>query len=387
MTGNDKCSTEKPLGGRRVAREVPLGRSGVTLGGSQPIRVQSMTATLTADVEATARQIDALTDAGCEVVRVTVNSPQAADALPALRKRCRLPLVADIHFDYRLAVAAAPYVDKIRINPGNIGDGDRVAAVIDAAKRYELAIRVGVNAGSLEREIALRYGATDNGSGLLLPPAGGYPPQALADSALHNIRLLEEHDFYRTVVSVKTSRVPQMIEAYRLVARACDYPLHLGVTEPGLYEESCIKSAMGIGALLLEGIGDTIRVDVAGRRDEDKVAEVQLGYRILRASGLRSWGVEVVACPSCGRQQSGVDTPALAREVERRTAKVATPMRVAVMGCAVNGPGEAADADLALVVAGTTMRLYEKGKLLKTNLSFDDALNELTSLIERRANG
>ncbi|MDD4278867.1 flavodoxin-dependent (E)-4-hydroxy-3-methylbut-2-enyl-diphosphate synthase [Candidatus Sumerlaeota bacterium] len=370
---------------RRFTREVPLGHSGVVLGGQNPVRVQSMTATLTADIKSTLRQIGALQEAGCEIVRVTVNSLKAIEALPAIRARFKMPLVADIHFDHRLAVLSAPYVDKIRINPGNIGNEEHIAAVVAAAKQYDLAIRVGVNAGSLEREIALSYGAQDDGtgSGLLRPPEGGYPAQALVDSALHNIKILEAHNFYNTVISVKASHVPLMTKAYRSLARECDYPLHLGVTEAGTFTESCIKSAMGIGSLLLSGIGDTLRVSIAGRSDSDKVSEVTAGFRVLRAAGIRPWGVEVIACPSCGRQQSNVNTPDVARAIEQRTAQVRRPLRVAVMGCAVNGPGEAADADLALIVAGETMQLYKKGMLVQSGLSQEDAVDTLVTMIER----
>lgn len=364
---------------RRKAREVAIGP--VVIGGNNPIAVQSMTATDTADVEATVEQITALAEAGCELIRVTVDTRKAAAALPEIRRRCPIPLIADIHFNHRLALEAAPYVDKIRINPGNIGSEDNIRAVIARANEFGLPIRVGVNNGSLERDIALKYGAhlKDN---ILMPPEEGYPAEALVDSALRNIEILEAHGFTRTIISVKSSNVPLMVRAYRLLAAACDYPLHLGVTEAGTLENSNIKSSIGIGALLLDGIGDTLRVSIAARRTEEKVEEIKTGFKILQALGLRRYGVEVVACPTCGREDVGFDTTRIAREIEALTARMSRPVKVSVMGCYVNGPGEAAEADLGVVASGKTARIYRRGELIESMVPFDRVTQRMRELIE-----
>ncbi|MCX7718149.1 MAG: flavodoxin-dependent (E)-4-hydroxy-3-methylbut-2-enyl-diphosphate synthase [Candidatus Sumerlaeaceae bacterium] len=364
---------------RRKAREVAIGP--VVIGGNNPIAVQSMTATDTADVEATVEQITALAEAGCELIRVTVDTRKAAAALPEIRRRCPIPLIADIHFNHRLALEAAPYVDKIRINPGNIGSEDNIRAVIARANEFGLPIRVGVNNGSLERDIALKYGAhlKDN---ILMPPEEGYPAEALVDSALRNIEILEAHGFTRTIISVKSSNVPLMVRAYRLLAAACDYPLHLGVTEAGTLENSNIKSSIGIGALLLDGIGDTLRVSIAARRTEEKVEEIKTGFKILQALGLRRYGVEVVACPTCGREDVGFDTTRIAREIEALTARMSRPVKVSVMGCYVNGPGEAAEADLGVVASGKTARIYRRGELIESMVPFDRVTQRMKELIE-----
>jgi (E)-4-hydroxy-3-methylbut-2-enyl-diphosphate synthase len=364
---------------RRKAREVAVGP--VVIGGNNPIAVQSMTATDTADVEATVEQITALAEAGCELIRVTVDTRKAAAALPEIRRRCPIPLIADIHFNHRLALEAAPYVDKIRINPGNIGSEENIRAVIARANEFGLPIRVGVNNGSLERDIALKYGAhlKDN---ILMPPEEGYPAEALVDSALRNIEILEAHGFTRTIISVKSSNVPLMVRAYRLLAAACDYPLHLGVTEAGTLENSNIKSSIGIGALLLDGIGDTLRVSIAARRTEEKVEEIKTGFKILQALGLRRYGVEVVACPTCGREDVGFDTTRIAREIEALTARMSRPVKVSVMGCYVNGPGEAAEADLGVVASGKTARIYRRGELIESMVPFDRVTQRMRELIE-----
>lgn len=363
---------------RRRAREVKVGS--LVLGGEHPIRVQSMTSTATADAGATIAQIQALADAGCEVIRVTVDTFAAAAALPEIRRRCPIPLVADIHYDHKLALESAPFVDKIRINPGNIGSPENVRRVVARADEFGLPIRVGVNAGSIERDIALKYGARLDGS-VLSPPEAGYPAEALVESALRNAETLEAHGFTRTILSVKASNVPLMVRAYRMLAQACDYPLHLGVTEAGTKDSSNIKSGIGIGALLLDGIGDTLRVSIAGRSNEDKVGEVRSGFRILQALGLRRYGVEVVACPTCGRENPGFDTAAIAREIETLASGIATPLKIAVMGCVVNGPGEAADADLGLVATGETARIYRRGQVVETLVPFSEATQRILALI------
>ncbi|MBI3737273.1 flavodoxin-dependent (E)-4-hydroxy-3-methylbut-2-enyl-diphosphate synthase [Candidatus Sumerlaeota bacterium] len=363
---------------RRKSREVKMGN--VVIGGSNPIRVQTMTATDTADAPATIAQIRALAEAGAEIMRVTVDTRKAAAALPEIRKQCPIPLVADIHYNFRLALEAAPYVDKIRINPGNIGDEENIRAVIARANEFDLPIRVGVNQGSLEKDIATKYGAhvADN---ILMPPEEGYPAEALVDSALRNIEILESHGFTRTIISVKSSNVALMARAYRLLAAACDYPLHLGVTEAGTYENSAIKSSIGIGALLMQGIGDTIRVSIATRKTEEKVEEIRTGFKILQALGLRRFGVEVVACPTCGREDQGFDTAKIALELEAMNQKRTTPIKLSVMGCYVNGPGEAAEADLGVVASGKAAKIYRRGKLIDSLVPFDQVITRMNDLI------
>lgn len=368
---------------RRCAREVKIGP--YVIGGEQPIRVQSMTATDTADAASTVRQIRALAAAGCEIVRLTVDTPKAARALPAIREATRgTALVADIHYNFRLALEAAPYVDKIRINPGNIGALENVRAVVERANEFDLPIRIGVNQASLEREVGLKYGAHVV-EGVMLPPEHGYPAEALVDSALHNIEILESLGFTRTVISVKSSNVPQMVQAYRLLAQRCDYPLHLGVTEAGTKDNSNIKSSLGIGALLLDGIGDTLRVSIAARTDEEKVEEVRTGFKILQALGLRRFGLEVVSCPTCGREDQGFDTTRIARELERINQGLIHPVKIAVMGCYVNGPGEAAEADLGVVASGKTAKIFRRGALHQTQVPFDEVISRMSDLIREMA--
>ncbi|MEN6626527.1 MAG: flavodoxin-dependent (E)-4-hydroxy-3-methylbut-2-enyl-diphosphate synthase [Candidatus Sumerlaeia bacterium] len=364
---------------RRATRQVKVGP--FIIGGGEPIRVQSMTATDTADATSTIAQIRALAGAGCEIVRLTVNTPAAAAALPEIRKATAgVPLVADIHFNARLAIEAAPYVDKIRINPGNIGDEENIRAVVERANEFDLPIRVGVNQGSLERDIALRFGGRENGN-LISPPEAGYPAEALVESALRNIEILERHGFTRTIISVKSSSVPLMVRAYRLLAEQCDYPLHLGVTEAGVKDNSNIKSSIGIGALLLDGIGDTLRVSIAARANDEKVEEVRTGFKILQALGLRRFGIEVISCPTCGRESQGFNTAKIAREIERIHAGRTKPLRVAVMGCIVNGPGEAADADFGVIAAGDAARIYKRGEMIESQVPYDRVIGRLGELI------
>ena len=363
---------------RRKTREVKVGP--LVIGGGHPVVVQSMTATDTADAAATIAQVNALAEAGCEIVRLTVNTPKAAAALPEIRRACAVPLVADIHFNHRLALDAAPYIDKIRINPGNIGAEENVRAVVERANEFGLPIRIGVNQGSLERDIAIKYGAHVV-DGMALPPEHGYPAEALVESALRNIEILEKFAFTRIIISVKSSNVPLMIQAYRLLAAQTDYPLHLGVTEAGTKDNSNIKSSIGIGALLLDGIGDTLRVSIAARATVDKLEEVRSGFKILQALGLRRFGVEVISCPTCGREDQGFDTTCIAREIERLNAGMTRPVKIAVMGCYVNGPGEAADADLGVVASGTTAKIFRKGKLLQTQVPFNEIIERMCELL------
>jgi (E)-4-hydroxy-3-methylbut-2-enyl-diphosphate synthase len=371
--------TVRPLPAPRAnTRQVQVGP--LVIGGGEPIRVQSMTSTDTADAQATLEQIRVLAEAGCEIIRVTVDTPKAAQALPEIRRRCPIPLVADIHYNYRLALEAAPHIDKIRINPGNIGAEENVRAVVARANEFDLPIRIGVNQGSLDRDVGLKYGArmVEN---MMLPPECGYPAEALVESALRNVEILERLGFRRTIVSVKSSNVPLMVRAYRLLAAQCDYPLHLGVTEAGTKDSSNIKSSLGIGALLLDGIGDTLRVSIAARSNEEKAEEVRTGYKILQALGLRRFGIEVISCPTCGREDQGFNTASIAREIEALTAAMARPIKIAVMGCYVNGPGEASEADLGVVASGKTAKIFRRGKLIQTQVPFDEVITRLSELI------
>ena len=318
----------------------------VPIGGGAPVSIQSMCNTKTHDVSATVDQIHRLEAAGCEIVRVAVPDMAAARAVGTIRSRIHIPLVADIHFDYKLALeCAAQGIDKIRINPGNIGGEDRVKAVADACRAGRIPIRIGVNGGSLEKELLEKY--------------GGVTPEALAESALGHAALLERFGFTDICISVKCSSVPVTIGAYRLLSERCDYPLHLGVTEAGTPAMGMIKSAMGIGGLLCLGIGDTLRVTLTA----DPVEEIHAAKKILLAAGLRQEGPNIIACPTCGR--TNIDLIPIAREVERRLAGCTKPITVAVMGCAVNGPGEASAADVGIAGGNGEGLLFRKGEILR----------------------
>lgn len=324
-----------------MTRQVSCGN--VRIGGGAPVTVQSMTNTDTRDVAATAAQIQALADAGCEIVRVSVYDADCVKAVRPLVDGSPAPLVADIHFDHRLAIGAVEGgVQKLRINPGNIGGQQNVRAVADCARAHHVPIRVGVNSGSVERALLETY--------------GGPTPEAMVESALSHVKMLEDAGFYDTVISVKASGVRETVQAYRLLAARCDYPLHLGVTEAGLPGLGTVKSAIGIGALLLDGIGDTIRVSLSG----DPIAEPAAGLAILRALGMRG-GVDVVSCPTCGRTE-GLDVAAVARRVEEETKGWPETIRVAVMGCVVNGPGEAKEADLGIAGGKSGCVLIRRGR-------------------------
>ena len=334
----------------------------VPVGGDAPVSIQSMLNTKTTDVEGSLNQIRALRAAGCQIVRLAVPDMDAAKGFSEIAAESPLPLVADIHFDYRLAIAAAEGgASKIRINPGNIGGEDRVRAVVDVCREKKIPIRIGVNGGSLEKEILEKYGH---------PTAA-----ALVESAMGHIRLLEELDFHDICVSMKSSSVPVTMAAYRLMDQKTDYPLHLGVTETGTRHMGIIKSAMGIGGLLCLGIGNTLRVSLTA----DPVEEILAAKDILQASGLRQNGPELIACPTCGRTQ--IDLIGLAEEVERRMKKVSKPITVAVMGCIVNGPGEAREADARLAGGKDCGVLFAKGKKLKT-LPYDQLADALMEYIE-----
>ena len=319
---------------------------GVAVGGGAPVTIQSMCNTRTEDAPATIRQIRALEDAGCEIVRVTVPNMDAARALSTIRENIRIPLVADVHFDYRLAVeAAARGADKIRINPGNIGGEENVRKVVDACRAHGVPIRVGVNGGSLEKELLAKYGRVT--------------PEALVESALGHIRLLEKYDFTDVCVSVKSSDVPLNMKAYRLLHETVDYPLHLGVTEAGTPSMGLIKSAVGIGGLLCDGIGDTIRVSLTA----DPTEEVYAAKRILQACGLRRTGVNLISCPTCGR--TSYNMIPIVEELERRLADCDKQITVAVMGCVVNGPGEASAADVGIAGGRGEGLLFRHGTVLR----------------------
>ena len=326
-----------------MTKQITVG--GVALGGGAPVTIQSMCNTKTEDAAATAAQIRALEDAGCEIVRVTVPTMEAARAISAIKERISIPLVADIHFDHRLAVEAAVRgADKIRINPGNIGGEENVKAVVDACRARRVPIRIGVNGGSLEKALLAKYGRVT--------------PEALVESAMGHIRLLEKFDFTDICVSVKSSDVPLNMAAYRLLHERVDYPLHLGVTEAGTPSMGLIKSAIGIGGLLCEGIGDTIRVSLTA----DPVEEVYAARRILQACGIRRSGVNLVSCPTCGR--TGYNMIPIAEELEKRLAGCSKKITVAVMGCVVNGPGEASAADIGIAGGEGEGLIFRKGKVL-----------------------
>ena len=329
---------------RRKTKEVRV--AGVGIGGENPVRIQSMTNTRTEDIQATVSQIRALEAAGCEIVRCAVPHEEAARAIAEIKKQTTLPLVADIHFDYRLALAAIENgADKIRINPGNIGSRERVRAVADAAREHGIPIRVGVNGGSLEKELLEAY--------------GGVTPDALVESALRQVAVLEEEQFTDLVISIKASQVPLCVEAYERLAERTDYPLHVGITEAGTVFDGTIKNAIGIGILLREGIGDTLRVSLTG----DPVDEVRAARSILNALGIRRQGVEVISCPTCGRTE--IDLIALAEQVNEMVRDMPLDLRVAVMGCVVNGPGEAREADLGIAGGKGVGLLIRRGEILR----------------------
>lgn len=326
-----------------MSRQMNIG--GVTIGGGAAIAIQSMCSTRTEDVTATVSQILRLEQAGCEIVRVAVPTPEAARAIGQIKKAIHIPLVADIHFDYRLALqCAAEGVDKIRINPGNIGSQERVQAVAEACRRHHIPIRIGVNGGSLEKPLLEQY--------------GGVTAQALVDSAMGHVRLLNDCGFDDICLSVKCSHVPTNMQAYTLLSRQTDYPLHLGVTEAGTPEMGVLKSAIGIGGLLCQGIGDTIRVSLTA----DPVEEVVAAKRILQAIDMRRSGPNLISCPTCGRTK--YDMIPIAREVEQRLRGCTKPITVAVMGCAVNGPGEARNADVGIAGGDGEGLLFRKGEIL-----------------------
>ena len=329
---------------RDHTKEVQIGN--VTIGGGNPIRIQSMTNTKTEDVEATVAQILALEKAGCEIIRCAVPNMDAAKAIGEIKKQIHIPLVADIHFDYKLAIAAIENgADKIRINPGNIGDEQRVRAVVEKAKEYGVPIRVGVNSGSLEKHLVAKY--------------HGVTAEGLVESALDKIQLIEEMGYNNLVVSIKSSDVMMCVKAHELIAKKCPYPLHVGITEAGTLLAGNIKSSVGLGLILGQGIGDTIRVSLTG----SPLEEIKTAKIILKTLGLRTGGIEVVSCPTCGRTQ--IDLIGLANQVEEMVADIPLDIKVAVMGCVVNGPGEAKEADIGIAGGKGEGLLIKKGEIVK----------------------
>ncbi len=346
---------------RKKTRKIRAGN--IYIGGDSPITVQSMTNTDTRNVCETVKQIKRLEQAGCDIVRIAIPDMEAAEAVKAIKKAIKIPLVTDIHFDYRLALECIKNgTDKIRLNPGNIGGRDRVKAVADLAKEYGIPIRIGVNSGSIERQFYDKY--------------GGVTPEGMVESALEHAGMLEAEGFEDIAFSLKASNVPMTVAAYRLMSEKSDYPLHLGVTEAGTIYKGTIKSSVGLGTMLCEGIGDTIRVSLTG----DPVEEVKAGIEILRAAGLRKGGVDFISCPTCGRCQ--IDLIAAANKVEARLAKLDKNIKVAVMGCAVNGPGEAKEADIGIAGGKGEALLFKKGHII-SKIPEDRIVEVLLSEIEK----
>lgn len=347
---------------RRKTRQIHIGQ--VAIGGDAPVSIQSMSTFTPSDITEAVKQINELADAGCDIVRLAVPNRASALALKQVKAQTNVPLVADIHFDYRLALDAIDSgVDGLRINPGNIGSMENVLKVVEKAKPKRIPIRIGINAGSLPEYILESY--------------GGHPTaQGMVASALEHIRILEQADYREMKISLKSTDVPMMVEAYRTLADQCDYPLHLGVTEAGTVMRGSIKSAMGIGALLLDGIGDTIRVSLTA----NPVEEVKVAKMILQAAGYSTYGAVMISCPTCGRCQ--VDLIPMAAEVEKRLEGIKTPLRVAVMGCVVNGPGEAREADFGIAGGNGQGVLFRKGKVLRT-VPEDDLVDELMKEIDQ----
>lgn len=344
-----------------MTKQIKIGN--VTIGGGKPVAIQSMTNTKTQDADKTTAQIEGLRKAGCEIVRVAVKDEADAQALKIIRQAVKIPIVADIHFDFRLAISAIENgADKIRINPGNIGSEEKVKAVADAAKAHRIPIRVGVNGGSLEKNMQKNFGSG---------------AEALAGSAVQSVALLERLGFYDIVVSVKSSDVKTSIEANTILGKTCAYPLHLGITEAGTFRRSLIKSSIGIGSLLAKGIGDTIRVSVTG----DPLQEIAAAQDILRALGLRKDYVEIISCPTCGRCE--IDLERVVNRIEAYTKDIRKPLTVAIMGCVVNGVGEGSNADIGLAGGKDCGVLFENGKILK-KVAAKDMEAELIRLIDQK---
>lgn len=344
----------------KKTRQVKVGN--ILIGGGAPVSIQSMLNIPANDVECSVKQAKALEKAGCEIIRIAIPDMEALKLIPALKENVKMPVVADIHFDYRLAIeSVAAGVDKIRINPGNIGEISRVKSVVDACKPKEIPIRIGVNSGSVEKEILAKYGAPT--------------PEALCESALYHASLLEKFDYTNIVLSMKSSNVKTMVEAYKLASQQCDYPMHLGVTEAGTEHMGIIKSSAGLGALLLQEIGDTIRVSLTA----DPVKEIYAAKDILKALDIRKDGVQFVSCPTCGRTK--IDLISIATEVENRLKNCNKNIKVAVMGCAVNGPGEAREADIGIAGGVGTGLIFKKGEIIK-KVPEENLIEELIKEVE-----
>lgn len=349
---------------RRKTPEIKIGD--VTIGADNPIAIQSMTNTDTADVDATVAQIRRLEDEGCDIIRCAVYDMKCAEAIKKIKEQINIPLVADVHFDYRLAIAAVENgVDKLRINPGNINNEEHVKLLCDCVKAHNIPIRIGVNSGSVTEENRKKY--------------GGVTPEGIVESAMSHVRILERNSFYNTVISVKVSNVQDMIASYEQIAKICDYPLHLGVTEAGTPDIGTVKNAVGIGYLLLQGIGDTIRVSLTG----DPAEEVHAAKNILRSVGLYHKGIEIISCPTCARTRIPLER--IVQEVNAKTKHITKPLRVSIMGCVVNGPGEAKDADIGLAGGDGKGAIFKKGQLLRT-VEEPNMVTELVKEIEKMAN-
>lgn len=346
---------------RRLSKEVNVGR--VKIGGNNPISIQSMTNTDTRDAKATIEQIKKLEEVGCDVVRVAVPDMEAAKNIGEIKSNVNIPVIADIHFDYRLALEAIDKgVDGVRINPGNIGNIDRVKMVVNKCKENNLKIRIGVNGGSLEKDLLEKYGSAT--------------AEALVESALRHVKILEDLEFYNIVISLKSSDIYKTIDAYELVSKKVDYPLHIGITESGSVKKGTIKSSIGVGALLLKGIGDTIRISLTG----DPTEEVIVGKEILRSLDLLNDKIKVVSCPTCGR--CNIDLISVVNEVEGKISKIDKDITVAIMGCAVNGPGEAKEADIGIAGGKGEGLLFKKGEIVR-KIKGDNLVEELLSEIDK----
>ncbi len=345
---------------RKQTKEIVIGHC--KIGGNNPVLIQSMTNTDTRNVAATVAQMQALQAAGCEMVRVAVPDAEAAKAIAEIKRQVSMPIVADIHFDYRLALLAMENgADKLRLNPGNIGDKERVKQVVTQAKARNIPIRIGVNAGSLEKSLLAKY--------------GGVTAEALVESALGHVAILEALDFHNIVLSIKASDVPLCIQSHAMLAAKTDYPLHIGITEAGIGTKAVVKSSVGIGALLAQGLGDTVRVSLTG----DPVQEISCAKAILESLGLRQFGATIISCPTCGRTQ--INLEALAAAVEEKCAHLKKPIKIAVMGCEVNGPGEAREADIGIAGGKGCGLIFKKGQIV-AKVPEEELLNKLLAEID-----
>ncbi|HHY13310.1 MAG TPA: flavodoxin-dependent (E)-4-hydroxy-3-methylbut-2-enyl-diphosphate synthase [Thermoanaerobacterales bacterium] len=349
---------------RKPTRKISVGS--VSVGGNSPISLQSMTSTYTHDINNTIKQIQELEGLGCDIIRVAIPDERSAKALCEIKKGISIPIIGDIHFDYKLAIMAIEQgrADGIRINPGNIGSLDKIKAILDKAKEYQIPVRIGINSGSLEKDILLEHGKAN--------------ANALVESALKNIRIFEKLNFKNFKISIKSSEVLTTINAYKMLSDVVDYPLHLGITEAGTSFSGTIKSAVGIGALLSEGIGDTIRVSLTDHPRE----EIRVGLEILKALGLRKDGVEIISCPTCGR--CNIDLVNIAKEVQKKTSTINKNIKIAIMGCVVNGPGEAKEADIGVAGGSGVGVIFKKGKIIK-KIKEDEIVEELLKQIEKFA--